>query len=353
MCALLLAVALGSGIPPSAYASIFTGDENNSGDGSLDGDGSAGDTNTPAYTLPFGEIKRVVPEGDKAALLSFLYLPTLPLDPETEDDEQPPLQTLTVEKAYVGEDEEWTTLGVLTWNLEHYTYESGEILSIWNIFPSDHPYTKVQYFAEVNDYRDFYLRATAVILKEDQLIETVFEPALFVYPEGMRPETTPDTTPETPTTPQPPQQPGDRPGSSVDDDIGGNRGNVVPGTSERVDPESSPKDLFGIESASAAPLNSSTQQDTTNENKAEDASTTSNTDTPTSPTSTNQTPSATKSSTESSTTTSATETEEGPSPSGPEIPGFIWAVGVSLFVVAVGGVVFTARQSSLKQKRKK
>ena len=188
---------------------------------------------------PFGQVIRIIPDVGMSALL---YLPPLPIDPycRDEDTEHPNLQVLYVDRAYADEPGNWERWGTFEWDEDWQEYASGAD-SISPVFDDNYQdptilYCTVSYSSKAVDYRDFYLRATAVTREDGVLTTTEFEPALIAYEDGWRPDDPDDSDDEPPTIVNPPEA-----GAG---DSGGNRGGAVQGESERVDPGSTPKSLL-------------------------------------------------------------------------------------------------------------
>lgn len=147
---------------------------------------------------PFGQIIRIIPAVGMSALL---YLPVLPVDPNLCDEEtgHPALQVLYVDRAYADEPDSWERWGTFEWEESWREYASGTN-SITPVFADDQHtvmrYCTVSYSSDTVDYRDFYLRATAVTLEDGVLTTTEFAPALIAYEGAWRPD--PDDPDEEP-----------------------------------------------------------------------------------------------------------------------------------------------------------
>ncbi|WP_417353334.1 hypothetical protein [Gordonibacter pamelaeae] len=196
---------------------------------------------------PFGQIIRIIPAVGMSALL---YLPVLPVDPNLCDEEtgHPALQVLYVDRAYADEPDSWERWGTFEREESWREYASGTN-SITPVFADDQHtvmrYCTVSYSSDTVDYRDFYLRATAVTLEDGVLTTTEFAPALIAYEGAWRPDPD-DPDEEPPVVVNPPE--------ADAGDSGGNRGGAAQGESERVNPGSAPKILLpGVERAEAAP----------------------------------------------------------------------------------------------------
>lgn len=195
---------------------------------------------------PFGQIIRIIPGVGMSALL---YLPALPVDPYYRDEEtgHPALQTLCIERAYADDPQTWERWGTFEWDEDWQEYASGSD-SVFPVYDDDYQdpsilYCTVSYSSDTVDYRDFYLRATAVVRENGATTTIEFEPALFVYEQQWIPAPKPDPDPEPDPSPEDPDEPAEAPPTVVNPpkvdagDGGGNRGGVGQGESDRPKPE--------------------------------------------------------------------------------------------------------------------
>lgn len=172
-------------------------------------------------------------------MTTVLFLPALPIDPGWGQVQHPDLQVLYLDRRYADDPaDSWERWGVYTWNEDHLMYETPEGDGIRAVYDDNFANPSIRHCAvfhrsETVDYRDFYLRATAVVLQDGETVETVFEPALITYPEGSRPSDDENGLTPPPSVVNPPET--DSGGS------GGNVGGVGQGESERVHPEDGPE----------------------------------------------------------------------------------------------------------------
>ena len=318
------------------------------GGGSIGGGGSVGggsiggegEDSLDVVEDPFGQILNIIPGQGMSALL---YLPALPVNPDYRDEAtgHPALQALYVERAYEDDPNTWELWGTFEWDEDWQEYAFGDFDSITPVYADDQwtvmKYCTVSYSSDTIDYRNFFLRATAVVLEDGVLTTTAFKPALIVYEGEWLPDPNePDEEP--PTVNNPP---------AVDaGDNGGNRGGAVQGESERVDPESTLGSLLlGIPNAEAAPANNDNRAGTNKES----ANTSNDTG---SATNTSESNTAARSD-----TTSANEQDASmntaPSHAEDQIPGFAWALGITAGVVGlVGASIAVLHAKGLLRKKR-
>lgn len=312
----------------------FLGGIGGIGGGAIGGTGGD-DTNDSINRVdkPWGQIIRIIPDRGVSALL---FLPALPV---LDDEGYLPgaLQALYLDRAYADAPHTWERVGTYEYDPDQQYFVTPEGQCIRPIYTDDQRtevmYCTVDYSSEIIDYRDFYLRATAVSLNEGTSVETVFEPALIEYP----PNSLPDDKGEPPSVVIPP---------AIDtDDSGGNRGGVGQGESERVDPAHSPEDFIpereeSTESPLPLPTPKSAGAPQTENSTESTPQTKPDVDTKASDTPANTSektarpadkPEATKAS--NSDTTAEEPIEEV------HIPGFVWALGATGLIVATGGLV--------------
>ena len=345
--ALALGIAAALALPGSAALALTAGgDVGGGGDGGID-----------RVDKPFGQIIRIIPDVGMSALL---YLPALPIDPYYRDEEtgRPALQALYVDRAYADDPDAWERWGTFEWDEDWQEYAWGTD-SIFPVYDDDYEdpsilYCTVSYSSSIVDYRDFYLRATAVTLENGALTTTAFEPALIAYEEEWLPDPAPD--------PDEPDEPDAEPPSVVNPpevdsgDGGGNRGGVGQGESERVNPGSAPADRNpSTERAETIPP----QGDAGEGQGAEPRSGASGSEED----SVESAPTAPEDPTE-GVAPAAGETREAPSgerlgASAPKrvedeerIPGFVWAVGLTAGTAAVAGGALVARRRGSERPRK-
>lgn len=355
-CALSLAVAGGLASTPAAWADdggwsteedseMMGGGGGMMGGGSMGGSGSIGSgaiggtggsgTNDSIDHVdkPWGQIIRIIPDRGMSALL---FLPALPV---LDDEGFLPgaLQTLYLDRTYADTPNTWERVGVFEYDPNQRYYVTPEGECIRPIYTDEQwtevKYCTVDYSSETIDYRDFYLRATAVSLSGGTLVETVFDPALIEYPKS----SLPSDDEEPPAVVIPP--------TSDTGDSGGNRGGVGQGESERVDPSSSPKDLISeseesVENPLPLPLPGRVWAAQT-ENSAESASET-HPDTNNDSDAAESTPEKKATSADTSAANEANASDNAAKEPTDEvrIPGFIWALGATGLAVAAGGLAF-------------
>ena len=238
-CTTMIALALSPGLPGvAAHADVREGDARMmAGGGSVGGGPGAIDH----VDKPFGQIIRIIPDHGMSALL---YLPALPVDPYHSDEEtgHPALQTIRVDRAYADDPDSWEAWGTFEWDADWQEYAWG-LDSVQPAYDDNYAdpsilYCTVSYSSETVDYRDFYLRATAVVLEDGVQTTIEFEPALFEYAEEWLPEPVEPVDPvepENPAEPEKPQEPQKEPPTVVNPpdvnggDSGGNRGGVGQG----------------------------------------------------------------------------------------------------------------------------
>ena len=179
-CTTMIALALSPGLPGvAAHADVREGDARMmAGGGSVGGGPGAIDH----VDKPFGQIIRIIPDHGMSALL---YLPALPVDPYHSDEEtgHPALQTIRVDRAYADDPDSWEAWGTFEWDADWQEYAWG-LDSVQPAYDDNYAdpsilYCTVSYSSETVDYRDFYLRATAVVLEDGVQTTIEFEPALF------------------------------------------------------------------------------------------------------------------------------------------------------------------------------
>lgn len=199
--------------------------------------------------LPRGEIAKVTPGG---TVIFILYLPMLPIIDKDGWYCGDNLESLRLERAYADDPSNWTEYALLKWDSNSNYYYAIDPLSEngfnRNIFippPYYNNFCTVVCNEPMNAYRNFFLRVTAVTTSEEVKEEETYGPVSFIFLDSMKPA--PDDKPTT------------KPSDPDDGSSGGNRGNVSPGESERVDPSSTPADLLpDVEKAQAAESGTST-----------------------------------------------------------------------------------------------
>lgn len=234
------ALAMGCACPsaPSAWAheSAASPQEALGGGGVLGGGNPGSGSASPTVEQPYGQIVRIIPG---KGMTTILFLPALPIDPGWGQVQHPDLQVLYLDRRYADDPaDSWERWGAYTWNEDHLMYETAEGDGIRAVYDDDFANPSIRHcavfrFSEAVDYRDFYLRATAVVLQDGETVETTFEPALIAYPEGSRPSDDENDLTPPPSVVNPPET--DSGGS------GGNIGGVGQGESDRVHPEGGPK----------------------------------------------------------------------------------------------------------------
>lgn len=264
---------------------------------------------------PFSQIIRIIPAVGMSALL---YLPVLPVDPNLCDEEtgHPALQVLYVDRAYADEPDSWERWGTFEWEESWREYASGTN-SITPVFADDQHtvmrYCTVSYSSDTVDYRDFYLRATAVTLEDGVLTTTEFAPALIAYEGAWRPDPD-DPDEEPPVVVNPPE--------ADAGDSGGNRGGAAQGESERVNPGSAPKILLpGVERAEAAPGGG---EDAEEDAPADEGGDSAEDD-------------ASKADDTHAALDEDARDDGAPAYAEEQVPGFVWAVGATAAAVVVAG----------------
>ncbi|MCB7037739.1 hypothetical protein [Eggerthella sinensis] len=299
---------------------------------------------------PFGQIVRIIPDRGMSALL---FLPSLPVDPYQRDEEtgHPALQVLYVDRAYADEPGEWERWGTFEWveDWQEYAFDIDSIRPVYDDNYEDQAilYCTVSYSSPTVDYRDFYLRATAVTLEDGVLTTTAFEPALFKYEEEWLPSPSPDPdepNPEPPNVVNPPEV------DAGDND--GNRGGVGQGESERIDPEgtvrplpSAPDVAYAIEGSEAGggsgASNGNEAADGATDGKAADGAEGAE--------GAQATASASAAAAHDDVAhddASADASSAQPTVAEEQVPGFLWAAGVTACaVVGLGLVIALARRA--------
>lgn len=291
---------------------------------------------------PFGQVIRIIPDVGMSALL---YLPPLPVDPYCRDEDtgHPGLQVLYVDRAYADEPGNWERWGTFEWDEDWQEYASGAD-SISPVFDDNYQdptilYCTVSYSSKAVDYRDFYLRATAVTREYGVLTTTEFEPALIAYEGGWRPDDPDDSDDEPPTIVNPPEA-----GAG---DSGGNRGGAVQGESERVDPGSTPKSLLpNMERAQAASGSEANGEGAGSDAEKHEAAESEGRE--------ERTGASSAGGNGAQTGGYRSAPDDGAPPHGnDQIPGFAWALGITVGTVGIaGGALAVLRaKGSLAKKR--
>ncbi|MDY3980408.1 hypothetical protein [Paraeggerthella sp.] len=235
------ALAIGCACPSAnqawAHEGVALSDRSPGGSGGVLGGGSLGNGSaSPTVEQPYGQIVRIIPG---RGMTTILFLPALPIDPGWGQVQHPDLQVLYLDRRYADDPaDSWERWAAYTWNEDHLMYETPEGDGIRAVYDDDFANPSIRHCAvfrrsETVDYRDFYLRATAVVLQDGETVETAFEPALITYPEGSRPSDDENDLTPPPSVVNPPET--DSGGT------GGNIGGVGQGESERVHPEGGPE----------------------------------------------------------------------------------------------------------------
>ena len=265
----------------------------------------------------------------------------MPVDPYCRDEDtgHPGLQALYVDRAYADEPDNWERWGTFEWDEDWQEYASGAD-SISPVFDDNYQdptilYCTVSYSSKAVDYRDFYLRATAVTREDGVLTTTEFVPALIAYEGGWRPD--PDDEP--PNIVNPPEA-----GAG---DSGGNRGGAVQGESERVDPGSTPKSLLpNMERAQAASGSEANGEGAGSDAEKHEAAESEGRE--------ERTEASSAGGNGAQTGGYRSAPDDGAPPHGnDQIPGFAWALGITVGTVGIaGGALAVLRaKGSLAKKR--
>ena len=277
--------------------------------------------------LPRGEIAKVTPG---STVIFILYLPMLPIIDKDGWYCGDNLESLRLERAYADNPNNWSEYALIKWdNNSNYYYaidplsESGFNQDIYIPPPYYNNFCTVICNEPMDSYRDFFLRVTAVTTSEETKEEKTYGPVSFIFPDSMKPA--PDDKPTT------------KPSDPDDGSSGGNRGNVSPGESERVDPSSTPADLLpDIEKAQAAESGTSesvvtpgVEHEPTNEEKALEVMPLS-------------------SGSEIPTKVNTETLNEYPTEPANRIPGFLQAIGATMMVAIATIIVFAFRKRLAK-----
>ena len=346
-CALTFGLAAALALPGGSALAL-------AGVGGVGGVGGAGDGGIDRVDEPFGQIVRIIPD---VGTLSILFLPALPILDE-EGRLPGSLETLAIERAYADDPDAWEPLGTLAWDDGWGEYNTPDgSLSLVPVYADDQwtivSYCTVHVESDAVDYRDFYLRATAVTWEDGVRTTTAFAPALFAYEEEWLPDPQPD-----PDDPDDPDGPGAEPPSVVNPpkagggDSGGNRGGVGQGESERVDPAGAPEDVVpAAQEAEAAPRRGapSAGQDATGSGNGGEGGA-----------DVEGGASALEGATAPAAQGGAAASSAAPADAGAaeadgegRIPGFAWAVGVTAGAVAVAGGALAARRARSERPRER
>lgn len=288
---------------------------------------AADDGDAAVVDQPFGQIIRIVPGRGMSALL---YLPALPVSDE-EGNGPGALESLLIERSDAEDPGTWENVGTLTWDEDCREYATEDSLITLRPVYADDQWTTVahcvvQYCDPDVDYRDFYLRATAVCREDGGQAVLAFAPALIEYPQDAKP----DADGEAPDVVVPPVVPA---GES-----GGNRGGIGQGESQRVDPESAPQPLPSAPESAYANEPSAADEPAADGDAGTDAGS-----------------DAEPQGDADDRQADGPEGESAPAaPKERDVPGFAWAIGLSGLAVALGAVgAAIARQVRAKGGRRR